>query len=165
MNAGISARKAVGGRPTFPKGLAIGAGPLVILLVFSAGLGYWNTAQLRENDDWVSHTNEVLDALETVLSTMEGAETGQRGYLITGEDQYLEPYNAALAAIEKSVRRFRNLTEDNPRQQARIPPLEEQISAKRLEDRGPDHCLAEERPRGRPADRLDRATTNRSRLT
>ena len=136
MNAAIFARKTVGSRPTFQKGLAIGAGSLVILLVFSAGLGYWNTAQLRENDAWVSHTNEVLDALESVLSTMKDAETGQRGYLITGEDRYLEPYNAALAAIQESVQRVKHLTEDNPRQQARIPLLEEQISAKlKIEDR------------------------------
>ena len=130
MNAGISARKAVGGCPAFQKGLAIGAGSLVAVLVLSAGLGYWNTAQLRENDAWVSHTNEVLDALESVLSTMKDAETGQRGYLITGEDQYLEPYNTALASIEKSVQQLKHLTEDNPRQHARIPLLEEQISAK-----------------------------------
>jgi CHASE3 domain sensor protein len=108
----------------------------VILLVLSAGLGYWNTVQLRENDVWVSHTNEVLDALGGVLSTMEDAETGQRGYLITGEDRYLEPYNAALAAIGKSIQRVKHLTKDNPRQQARIPLLEEQISAKlKIEER------------------------------
>ena len=87
------------GRPTFRKGLAIGVGSLVILLVLSAGLGYWNTAQLRENDAWVSHTNEVLDALESVVSTMKDSETGGRGHLITGEDRYLEPYNAAVLTV------------------------------------------------------------------
>jgi PAS domain S-box-containing protein len=61
---------------------------------------------------------------------MKDSETGQRGYLITGEDRYLEPYNAAVAVIQDRVQRFKHLTEDNPRQQARIPPLEKQISAK-----------------------------------
>ena len=136
MNAAIFAQKKVGSRPGFHAGLAIGAGSLAVLLVLSAGLGYWNTVQLRENDAWVSHTNEVLNTLENVLSTIKDAETGQRGYLITGEDQYLEPYNAALDAIEKSIRRVKHLTEDNPRQQARIPVLEKQISAKlKIEDR------------------------------
>ena len=129
MNAAMSARKTVGSRPAFQRGLAIGAGSLVILLVFSAGLGYWNTLRLRENDAWVAHTNEVLDALDAVLSTMKDSETGQRGYLITGDDRYLEPYNAAVATIETSVQRVKHLTEDNPRQQARIPLLEEQVSA------------------------------------
>ena len=67
---------------------------------------------------------------------MKDSETGQRGYLITGEDRYLEPYNAAVAAIQDRVQRFKHLTEDNPRQQARIPLLEKQISAKlKVEDR------------------------------
>jgi len=60
---------------------------------------------------------------------MKDSETGQRGYLITGDDRYLEPYNAAVATIETSVQRVKHLTEDNPRQQARIPLLEEQVSA------------------------------------
>ena len=55
------------------------------------------------------------------LSMMNDAETGQRGYLITGQEDYLEPYHAAVAAIGKSVQRVKQLTEDNPRQQARIP--------------------------------------------
>jgi PAS domain S-box-containing protein len=61
---------------------------------------------------------------------MKDSETGQRGYLITGDDRYLEPYNAAVVGIQDSVQRLKHLTEDNPRQQARIPPLEKQISAK-----------------------------------
>ena len=40
----------------------------------------------------VAHTHEVLDALEQLISTLKDAETGQRGYLITGEPRYLDPY-------------------------------------------------------------------------
>ena len=80
--------------------LAIGGGSLMTLLILSAGLGYWNTRQLRRNDAWVAHTDEVLDALEGVVSTMKDSETGRRGYLITGEDRYLESYNAAVTAIQ-----------------------------------------------------------------
>lgn len=130
MNAALFGRKAAESRPAFPKGLALGAGALVTLLVLSDGLGYWNVTRLRENDAWVAHTNEVLEVLENVLSTMKDSETGQRGYLITGEDRYLEPYNAAAAAIQESLQRLKRLTENNPRQQARIALLEEQVSAK-----------------------------------
>ena len=87
-----------------------------------AGLGYWNILQLRENDAWVNHSNEVLTALGDVLSTMKDAETGQRGYMITGEDSYLEPYNSALAAIQENVQRVKHLTADNLRQQAASRP-------------------------------------------
>ena len=68
--------------------------------------------------------------MEGVVSAMKDAETGQRGYLITGEDRYLEPYDSALSAIKDQVQRLKQLIEDDPRQQARIVPLEEQISAK-----------------------------------
>ena len=115
------------------------------MLILSDGLGYWNTLQLRENDTLVAHTDEVLDALEGVLSTMKDSETGQRGYLITGEDRYLEPYNAAVAAIQDRVQRLKQLTEDNPRQQARIPLLEQQISAK-LKELGRTIALTKKDP-------------------
>ena len=100
------------------------------LLILSAGLGYWNILQLRQNYAWVAHSDEVLDALEGVVSTMKDSETSQRGYLITGEDSYLEPYNAAVTAIQDKIQQLKHLTADNPRQQARIRVMEEQISAK-----------------------------------
>ena len=107
-----------------------GAGPLVALLVFSAGLGYWNTLQLRRNYTRIAHTDEVLDAVEGVVSTMKDTETSQRGYLLTGVDSYLAPYNAAVAAVQDRVQRLKGLTNDNPRQQVRIRLMEEKISAK-----------------------------------
>ena len=76
-----------------------------------------------------THTDEVLGAIEDVVSTMKDAETGQRGYLLTGEDSYLEPYNSAVTAIQDKVRRLRQLAENSPRQQARIGIMEEQILA------------------------------------
>ncbi len=48
-------------RPDFHKALALGAGLLAALLTLSAGLGYWNTLQLRRNDAFVAHASEVLN--------------------------------------------------------------------------------------------------------
>ncbi len=110
--------------------IAIGSGSLVALLVLSAGLGYWNMLQLRKNDACVAHAETVLEALEGIVSTMNDSETGQRGYLITGEYSYLKPYNAAVAAIQNRIQQLKHLTQDNPGQQARIRFMEEQISAK-----------------------------------
>ncbi len=110
--------------------IALGAGPVAAVLILTAGLEYWNTIQLQRSCAWIAHTNEVLTAIEGADSTVEEAETNQRGYLITGDESFLEPYHAAAAAIEDKVRRLKQLTADNPRQQARIRVLEEQISAK-----------------------------------
>ncbi|HET9853412.1 MAG TPA: CHASE3 domain-containing protein, partial [Methylomirabilota bacterium] len=74
---------------------------------------------------WVSHTHEVMTQLEQVVSTLEDAETGQRGYLLTGERVYLEPYEQALSRIPGQLERLRALTIDNPPQTAHALKLEQ----------------------------------------
>jgi PAS domain S-box-containing protein len=109
---------------TFDKGVLVGIGLVVALLVVNAGLAYWNTRQLFENAGWVSHTHEVLDLTDGVLRTLVDAETGQRGFLITGKDRFLEPYHQALARLDQQVQALKDKTQDNPRQQARIQELD-----------------------------------------
>lgn len=94
---------------------------------------YWNTRTLRESARWVTHTYEVIDALDDILSLMKDAETGQRGFIVSGDEKYLEPYNTALASIDQRVEDLTRLTADNENQQARIPELKFQISEKRNE--------------------------------
>ena len=112
---------------TFNKGLAISLGLIVVLLLGNAWLGYRNTRRLNEDAAWVAHTQEVMDALEELASTMTDAQTGERGYILTGETRYLEPYDFATAAVDEKIQRLKRLTEDNPQQQARIPPLQRLI--------------------------------------
>ena len=57
--------------------------PVVILIAIGA-VAYRNTAMLIETSSWVAHTHEVLQDLAAVLATMTDAETGARGYVITG---------------------------------------------------------------------------------
>ena len=75
-------------------------GLFAALLVAIAALTYRNTRQLNEDARWVAHTNEVLDLTGEVLLAIVDAETGQRGFLLTGRDEYLEPYNSALQRFE-----------------------------------------------------------------
>ena len=72
----------------FTKGLLLGIVLIVVLLIFNAGLAFWNTRRVAEDAALVTHTNAVLDALDDILTTMTEAVAGERGYLITGEDQY-----------------------------------------------------------------------------
>jgi PAS domain S-box-containing protein len=107
--------------------LAISLGLIVVLLIGNAWLGYHNTRQLNEAAALVVHTQEVMDALEELVSTTKDAQTGERGYIITGETRYLEPYDAATAAMDEKIQRLKRLTQDNPQQQARIPSLQKCI--------------------------------------
>lgn len=103
------------------------------LLAVNAGLVYTNTRNIYFNASWVEHTYETLRAIEELLSTVKDAETGQRGFLITGEDRYLAPYHDALQKMAERAERVRHLTADNPRQQALLPRLEELVNTKRDE--------------------------------
>jgi PAS domain S-box-containing protein len=110
--------------------ITIGLGAALVLLVANAVVSYHNTLKLIENEQWVSHTYQVVGELEAVLSTLNDAETRQRGYLITGEEQYLEPYQTAISRANNQVNALQQLTRDNPRQQRRISTLRQAIAAR-----------------------------------
>ena len=104
---------------------------LVIALLVDAVLTLHNIREVATSVQWVSHTHEVLGQLEQVMSTLKDAETGQRGYLLTGERPYLEPYELALPRLHGQLERLRALTIDNPPQTAHVLKLE-QLAADRL---------------------------------
>jgi PAS domain S-box-containing protein len=111
----------------------IGLGVALGLLAVNAAISYRNTLKLIENEQSVSHTHQVLAKLEQTISTLKDAETGQRGYLLTGKERYLEPYQSAIARVNQQVDDLRQLTADRPRQQQRIRDLEIAIATKLAE--------------------------------
>jgi methyl-accepting chemotaxis protein len=113
-------------------GTKIGAGYALalIILVILGTVSYRNTTGLIEAAQMKAHTYQVLENLDRVLSTLKDAETGQRGYIITGESQYLEPYQIGTSAVNKTVQTLRGLTADNPNQQRRLDAIEPLIAAK-----------------------------------
>src|SRR5262245_28497683 len=110
--------------PMFDRSVVVGLGVVVALLVVNAGVSYRNTRQLHEDAGWVAHTQEVLDLSADVLLTLVDAETGQRGFLIAGEDEFLRPFDDALARLNERLGRLKEKTRDNRRQQVRIAELE-----------------------------------------
>ena len=85
---------------------------------------------LREARDLVIQTLVVREEIEIVLSLLKDAETSQRGYLLTLDEQYLAPYHTALRHLPTRIERLRALTANNPRQQANVEKLEPAIAAK-----------------------------------
>jgi len=106
------------------------AGVVVICLIALAFLG---TNALIANDASVSHTYAVKQNLAQLLSGLKDAETGQRGYIITGDESYLAPYTAALSSTPSVLAALKTLTADNPHQQDRWTRLQPLIDSKFVE--------------------------------
>ena len=81
-------------------GLTVGFSEIVLLTI--GLIGYLSTQRLIENDRRVSHTHQVRRDLSELLSELKDAETGQRGFLITGIESFLTPYNGAVEQISTS---------------------------------------------------------------
>jgi PAS domain S-box-containing protein len=107
---------------------------VVLMIVGIVGLqSYLEIRQLDETNNWVIHTHRVKETIEHVLSVLKDAETGQRGFILTGEDHYLEPYNAANKEILKDIETLASLTHDNAEQQTSIAQLKT-LSREKLDE-------------------------------
>jgi PAS domain S-box-containing protein len=104
-----------------------------IILVFAGWESYRNTTRFAEAADWQKHTYEVLRALDETKARLVDAETGQRGYLLTGDDAYLDTYRASIKNLDQVTGHLKDLTSDNPNQQKRIQALEPLIEQKLAE--------------------------------
>jgi CHASE3 domain sensor protein len=85
---------------------------------------------LSADNQKIVHSHEVIDALDELLSSTQDAETGQRGFLLTGDEKYLEPYNNVASTLPSQIDRIAQLTSDDPTQQARIASLRQLVEAK-----------------------------------
>lgn len=115
---------------TFGRRIAIGFAVSTILLLVIGGLAYLGIVSLVDTSVHVTHTYRVLNDIAAVFSTMQDSETGVRGYVITGDTTFLEPYTNAADTIDDLVSELRSLTSDNPNQQRRIDTLETLIAEK-----------------------------------
>ncbi len=112
------------------KKIGSGFGVALVMLATVGAVSYDSTTKLIESAGWVQHTHEVLNGLDEVLSGMKDAETGQRGYVITGEGRYLEPYQGARDVVDQKLKYLRELIADNPIQQQRLTAMEPLIAGK-----------------------------------
>jgi CHASE3 domain sensor protein len=93
--------------------------PLLLLLGIGV-VAYRSISSLTSTSHLVAHTQQVLEHIAEVLSLMKDAETGQRGYIITADEAYLEPYQAGSVGVPTVIKELRQLTADNPSQQPRV---------------------------------------------
>src|SRR5580692_4151700 len=96
--------------------IAIGI-PVVLLVLLGSVLGR-QILQMSDDARWVDHTDEVIGTADGTLKQIVDQETGVRGYLVTGERAFLEPYERA--APDVGFARLQELVADSPQQQARF---------------------------------------------
>ncbi len=113
-------------------GTRILVGYLIGLLVFGVVgmVAYRSTNALVASADSVTHTHQVKEALNAVRSSLINAETGQRGFILTGEDRYLDAYRTGTRDVDGNMTRLRELMSDNPSQQQRLDQLQQLAAAK-----------------------------------
>ena len=117
--------------------LWLGCVLILVATLCLAGLeiyeGFSNAPQLQRERDLVVRTFEVITAAQAFDQAVQDAERGQRGYLLTGDAAYLDPYRTGSAAAPALLAKLKQLTADDPEQQQRMPALEEQLDTKLAE--------------------------------
>jgi signal transduction histidine kinase len=108
--------------------LLLSAGFLVLAVVSAASVLLVNKA--REDSAWVVHTLEVENQLSTLLLEVRRAESGARGYLLTGSREFLDDHEAAVTAIPPVLNKLSGLTTDNPAQVASLAKLRSAIDTR-----------------------------------
>jgi PAS domain S-box-containing protein len=117
-------------RKQFFKRVAGSFGLVSAILILIGVVSYQNTRILIDTNIHVKKTQDKINSLEELLSQMKDAETGQRGYILTGQKRYLKPYQAALANIAPKIAKLKNITAEQPNQQKQLASIELLIAAK-----------------------------------
>ena len=99
----------------------------VILLCLSGLAVYATIVRLLESEQWVVHTYEIQAALGAVDSTVAQAGRARSAYVANSDPNFLTQFESATSAVSKAVQHLRELTKDNPLQQARCNRLEAAI--------------------------------------
>ena len=105
-------------RPRVVRQTAVLAGAAVVLV----GMVLLLERDFKRTQDaqgWVVHSYRVMNSAESLLSMMKDGEIGERGFMLSGDERYLAPYNSATAALPNSLKELKALTSDNPHQQSR----------------------------------------------
>ncbi|ACK73537.1 multi-sensor signal transduction histidine kinase [Gloeothece citriformis PCC 7424] len=100
----------------------------VICLFTSLGTFAWLKNSLIEDETWVQHTQKVRLETKQLLTALVNAETGVRGYGMTGRSDFLDPYHTALKIIPQSLNELEILIKDNPQQTQQLQKIRQLVT-------------------------------------
>jgi methyl-accepting chemotaxis protein len=113
--------------------IAVGFASILLVLIVVGWVAYDTTSKLIASGAWVTHTHQVINQLNEVFGIIREAETEQRGFIITGEERYLDMYHGAKDAMDRRMEEIRTLTADNAMQQQRVVNLKALMSTRLAE--------------------------------
>jgi signal transduction histidine kinase/CheY-like chemotaxis protein/CHASE3 domain sensor protein len=115
-------------KQSLTRNLAIGFGFSLLILLGSSIASYISIQNLLNSSQWVSHTYDVITNLNEVVTPIHEAEIAQRGFLISDDRGYLEPFHGSFEESLAALERVKSLTVDNPPQQVRCEILRSLIN-------------------------------------
>lgn len=92
----------------------------IFVVIVNTWVAFHSVDILVDSEQWVRHTLEVINQVEVIMGAAKDAETGNRGFLMTGDYHYLQPYTEAIQELPGDLNRFQSFTSDNASQQMRI---------------------------------------------
>lgn len=111
----------------FRRNIIVGFGFSLVLLLLSSIASYISIRNLISSASWVDHTNQVITELEGARTLLIEAETSERGYLLTGNPNFLQQFQANKERIKEKIAGIKRLTADNPRQQTYSDQLDRDV--------------------------------------
>ncbi len=103
--------------------LSVGIGLSLFVLMVSSTASYLGIQEQNKHRQELAITRKIISLSNIILNSLQGAETGNRGYLLTGRENYLEPFNMALASLPSELNEIKALTAANPEQKIRVDSL------------------------------------------
>jgi two-component system, cell cycle sensor histidine kinase and response regulator CckA len=100
------------------------------LLLFLGGSAFYVWNRVHESEAWISHSYQVIQRMEALLSDIKDGEGAQRGYLLTGIESFLESYPKDATSFSRHLSDLRNMSVDNPNQQQRLRALDDVVTRK-----------------------------------
>jgi signal transduction histidine kinase/DNA-binding response OmpR family regulator/CHASE3 domain sensor protein len=110
-------------RPGLLRNLQIGFGLSLLLLIITSVASYSSINNLMDGTQWVDHTDSVIIKIDRALFTLRDAESGQRGYLLTGDSSFLAYFNGAQDQLHVITDSMSEMTADNPNQIKNVKEL------------------------------------------
>jgi len=109
--------------------IVMGASVPLFMLVFSSYIGISSLGSLEETNDWVEHTHTVIQQAMRIETAAVDMETGMRGYLLAGKDDFLDPYKRGKEEFNKQTDALKRVVDDNPAQVKRLDEIQQNIGA------------------------------------